>query len=191
LKWLGEHPKTKLVFISSCAVYGRGQITREDSDLAPISINGTCKLLNEQMIERFCVEKGVPYRIFRLFNTYGGNDRFSIIANLKKSVREAKPFTLLNQGISARDFIHVEDAAKLILRSLANDDGPNVMNLGSGEAIRIREIVSIFRLAHPELQLTAGTRPETEFSRADVTRLRSLFPDYTFRNVLDFIRKEL
>ncbi len=191
LEWLGKNRKVRLLFISSCAVYGRSQVTREDGDLAPISINGTTKLLNEQMIERFCTEAGVPFQIFRLFNTYGGGDRFSILAQLQRAFAEKRPFTLLNQGISQRDFVHVEDAARLILRFLERPTSWPILNLGCGEATRIRDIVSEFAHKHPQLEIRAGTRSEAEYSRADISRLREAEPAFRFQNVLDFIRREL
>ena len=191
LAWLKEHRQTRLIFISSCAVYGRSPSTHEDSDPAPLSINGTTKLLNEQMIQKFGDETGVNYQIFRLFNTYGGSDRFSILAQLKKAVVEKRPFTMLNEGVSQRDFVHVDDVARLILRFLKVPAGPKILNLGSGEATRIRDVVKEFTLKYPQLEVRAGQRAEAEYSRSDVSRLKAIAPDFKFRNVLDFIRQEL
>ena len=135
LEWLGQNRKTRLLFISSCAVYGRSQLTREDSDPAPISINGTTKLLNEQMVQRFCQDMGVRYQIFRLFNTFGGADRFSIVAQLQRALAEKRPFTMLNEGVSQRDFVHVDDVAQVICEFLHKSQGPDVINIGSGEGV--------------------------------------------------------
>jgi nucleoside-diphosphate-sugar epimerase len=191
LAWLKDHKQKRLVFISSCAVYGRSENTSEDSDPAPLSINGTIKLLNEQMIQKFGLETGLDYQIFRLFNTFGGTDRFSIVSHLQRAVVEKRPFTMLNGGISQRDFMHVDDAAGLVLRFLKSPPEPKVLNLGTGEATKIADIVAEFTRKHPQLEIRAGQRPEAEFSRANVSRLRALVPQYRFRKVLDFIRQEL
>ncbi len=189
LQSLQNSPQCRLVFTSSCAVYGRSEVTREDVEPAPISTNGVTKLLNEALIREFCTYHGITFQIFRLFNTYGGNDRFSIVHRLQESLDAKRPFTLNNDGISQRDFLHVEDAAQVILKLIEMPVHYPVMNIGSGEATRIRDIVTEFRKGHPKLEIATSSRPEAEYSRADIQRLREFLPSYSFRSVLDFVRE--
>jgi nucleoside-diphosphate-sugar epimerase len=74
-----EHGVTKFAFISTCAVYGENVDTSEDAPCCPVTINGITKLLNERIVQAFCAESGIDCQIYRVFNMYGGNDRFSIL----------------------------------------------------------------------------------------------------------------
>jgi UDP-glucose 4-epimerase len=178
----------RLLFISSCAVYGHSEITKEDIPPAPISFNGISKLLNERLIAEYCDANGIHYNILRVFNTFGGHDKFSIIHRLNHSLSKGLPFVLYNDGLSQRDFIHVDDIAAIIMGILPKNISDKVLNVGSGEAVKIRDIVTEFRRLHPELDVVHGIREEAEYSRGNITRLREYFPAYRFQSVLDFIR---
>lgn len=184
-------PSARMVFISSCAVYGQSEVTREDSASTPISINGISKLLNEAIVREYCVHHGIEFQIFRIFNTFGGNDRFSIISHIRNAIKTGLPFKMYNQGISQRDFIHVEDAASAILELIEIPVVYQILNIGSGEATRIRDIVDQFRIKHPSLEISNASRIETEYSRAEITRLKQILPGFNARSVLDFIREEI
>lgn len=188
LKAWEKNPSARFVFISSCAVYGRSEITREDVEPTPLSINGISKLLNEKMIGEFAPSIKGEAQIFRIFNTFGGSDQFSIIHHLSKSVENRKPFTLFNNGVSQRDFIHVDDVASIVLKLIEKPVAHKVLNIGSGEAVKIKDIVEEFRKKNPKLETVNAAREEAEYSRADISRLQSLLPDFRFRSVLDFLR---
>ncbi len=188
LKAVDKTKPARFVFISSCAVYGHGEITREDIQPAPISLNGVTKLLNEKLVAEFCEFRKIDYNILRVFNTFGGNDQFSIIHRLNQASEGKSPFMLYNNGLSQRDFIFVEDAAAIVLKLLEKNPAQRILNVGSGEATKIRDIVTEFQKKHPKFEVVSSKREEAEYSRADITRLRELFPSYQFRSVLDFVR---
>jgi UDP-glucose 4-epimerase len=190
LESLPSHKSLRLIFISSCAVYGQSQITDEEIHPTPISVNGLGKLINEKMIAEYCGDKKIEFQILRLFNTFGGNDRFSILSHLKKSILEKTTFTMFNEGVSQRDFLHVDDAADLVLRLTKLPARHRTMNLGCGETTRIADIVAQARIKYPNLEVKHSKKTEAEYSRAEISRLRSVFPDFRFRRVLDFIRAE-
>lgn len=188
LKAMDKVRPSRFFFISSCAVYGHSEITREDSPPAPISANGVTKLLNEKMITDFCESRKMDYSILRVFNTFGGRDRFSIIHHLQKSVESKVPFRLNNHGLSQRDFVFVDDVATIVLGLIGKKLPHKIMNIGSGEATKIKDIVTEFQKKNSGLEMVHSNREEAEYSRADISRLRELFPDYRFKSVLDFLR---
>ena len=54
------------------------------------------------------------YFIMRLFNIYGDTaDKFSFIENVINSKRNKGQINLINNGNAIRDFIHVNDVAKI------------------------------------------------------------------------------
>lgn len=182
--------KARLFFMSSCAVYGYSGITREDVAPAPISINGITKLLNERFIVEFCERHGISYTILRLFNLFGGQDHFSMLFHLQESLKQKKPFVLFNGGLSQRDFIHVDDAAKVIVQMVSKPQVSGIYNLGSGNATRVIDVVNAFKQKHPGLELVSRERVEAEYSRADISKLamQIVLPD--FQDVLEFIANQ-
>ncbi len=187
LEALKTKPGHKLMFISSCAVYGHSSISKEDVPPAPISLNGVTKLLNERFIFEFCHKHHIPFTIVRLFNTFGGADRFSMLHHLEQSVKNKRPFHLFNGGLSQRDFIHVDDAARVILQIADKPNAEGIFNVGSGQATRVVDVVNAFKKKNPSLEVVNKERIEAEYSRADLAKLSSLITLEPFIGVLDFL----
>lgn len=179
----------RFVFISSCAVYGEAMRTHEDSDCRPTSINGICKLLNERIVGEFCAAHEIKYEIYRPFNTYGGRDHFSVVSRLKHAIERKVPFTLNNMGIAQRDFIHVSDVAKVILKLLDIDVPFTHLNIGTGIATRIFTLVDLAKQRFPNLLVQPNQIEEAEYSRADISRLSGLI-NCDFVRIEEFMRTE-
>ena len=179
----------RLVFLSSCAVYGEDMRTGEDSLCCPITINGISKHLNEKLVSEFCSANGIEYQILRVFNSYGANDRFSIFSKLKRALQTNSPFTLNNDGRMQRDFIHVADVASVVLNLSAIRIAHTHLNVGTGVAIKISTLVDKVTEQFPQLIVQLGLTQEAEYSRADTTRLREFWTG-DFIRVEDYIRKD-
>ena len=178
-----RHRVKRLVFLSSCAVYGEDMRTSEDSSCCPITINGISKHLNEKLVAEFCTANGIEYQILRLFNTYGGNDKFSIFSKLRHALHNSTPFTLNNEGRMLRDFIHVKDVAAIVLNLSSTAVRYSHINIGTGVATKISKLVDMVSERFPQLIVQSGATREAEYSRADTTRLREVWTG-------DFIRIE-
>ena len=181
-----RHRVKRLVFMSSCAVYGEDMRTGEDSLCCPITINGITKHLNEKLVAQFCESNGIEYQILRVFNTYGGRDRFSIFSKLKNALTSGSVFTLNNDGRMQRDFIHVRDVAAVVLNLATLGIKYTHMNIGTGVATKISKLVEMVAAKFPELLIQPGHAREAEYSRADTTRLREYW-DGSFIHVEDHI----
>ena len=181
-----RHRVKRLVFMSSCAVYGEDMRTGEDSLCCPITINGITKHLNEKLVAQFCESNGIEYQILRVFNTYGGRDRFSIFSKLKNALTNGSVFTLNNEGRMQRDFIHVRDVAAIVLNLATLGIKYTHMNIGTGVATKISKLVEMVAAKFPELLIQPGHAREAEYSRADTTRLREYW-DGSFIQVEDHI----
>ncbi len=165
----------RLVFLSSCAVYGNSVHTREGSECRPFSINGICKYLNEEMIREFCTEHGIKFEIYRIFNMYGGNDHFSVVNHLQQAARNHARFILNNQGLAQRDFIHVSCVAAIISQLLKKKDVPFThVNIGTGIATRISTLLEQSLKQYPQMVIETTEVEEIEYSRADITRLKTM-----------------
>ncbi|MDX8398103.1 MAG: NAD(P)-dependent oxidoreductase [Mariprofundaceae bacterium] len=182
------HGIKKIYFISSCAVYANNSNFNEKSLCAPASVNGQIKLLNEGMVSSFCSENNLDYTILRVFNMYGGNDQFSILHKLKETAQGEGVFNLNNQGVSQRDFVHVDDVSKIVTKIIDMRLPEKYFNIGSGKSTRIGDLVDIVHAKYPDLHIATCSLPEVEYSRADTSLLLSYF-DYKFKEVMLEVRK--
>lgn len=176
----------RLIFLSSCAVYGDDMRTGEDESICPASINGVSKLLNEKIIADFCIAHGIKFEILRIFNMYGGEDHFSILSHLVRAVNTGAPFIMNNQGLAQRDFIHVSDVAAVVLQLLQLNTLYTHLNIGTGIATKISTLVKHMVERHPTLTIQHATMKEIEYSRADITRLRE-FIKMEFISIEDYL----
>ena len=176
----------RLVFLSSCAVYGEDMRTGEGSLCCPITINGISKHLNEKLVAEFCVANGIEYQILRIFNSYGGSDKFSIFSRLEQALLNDTTFTLNNSGRMQRDFIHVADVASIVMKLALCAPAHTHINIGTGVATKVSVLVDLLRLNFPELRVRHGITQEAEYSRAETARLRGFWTQ-DFIQVEDFL----
>ncbi len=184
-----RHRVKRLVFLSSCAVYGEDMRTGEDSLCCPITINGISKHLNEKLVAEFCTANDIEYQILRVFNTYGGNDKFSIFSKLRQALQNSTPFTLNNEGRMLRDFIHVRDVASIVLNLSTTTVGHSHINIGTGIATKISKLVDMVAERFPQLIVQRGLTQEAEYSRADTSRLREFWVE-DFIRIEDYVRNQ-
>ncbi len=176
----------RFVFLSSCAVYGEDMRTGEDSLCCPISINGISKHLNEKLVAEFCIANGIDYQILRVFNSYGGNDKFSIFSRLEQALLHGTSFTLNNLGRMQRDFVHVADVASIVLKLALAAPTHTHINIGTGIATKVGVLVDMLLCHFPQLEVQQGNTQEAEYSRAETSRLREVWTQ-EFIRVEDFV----
>jgi UDP-glucose 4-epimerase len=180
------HKIPRLIFLSSCAVYGDSIFSSESDFCNPVSINGVCKLLNEKIISDFCQSNGIKYEILRVFNMYGGQDNFSILSHIGKSLKNQTPFVLNNSGVAQRDFIHVNDVASIVFKLLTIDHSYTTLNIGTGIATKISTMINLIREKYPELVIVNKETRESEYSRADISLLNFII-DHKFIKIEDYL----
>lgn len=168
----------RIVSVGTCAEYDWSDgVCREGvTPLRPATLYGVCKNATREVLEAFGREEGLTTAWARLFHLYGPReDVRRLVASLASALlagREAP----CSSGEQARDFLHVEDAATLLAR-LAISDATGAFNVGSGQAVPVRQVCeTVARLAgRPDL-LRAGkvaTRSgEPALLVADMTRAR-------------------
>lgn len=179
---------SKFYFISSCAVYGDVNSTNESQRCNPISINGKIKKLNEDIISEFCGANNINFTCFRVFNLFGGYDKFSIVNYISKAINSSTDFTLNNGGTSQRDFIHVSDVADIILNMVEHEVFPEYLNVGTGISTKIIDLLNIIQNKYPHISIKRTYNREIEYSRADTTKL-SKYIQKEFISVTDYIKR--
>ena len=181
-------PKSKnFYFTSSCAVYGKSSQTYEAQPRQPISLNGYIKSINEELIEKFCLQNNISFTIFRIFNLYGGEDQFSVVSRLISAAQNKKPFKLINKGLAERDFVHVYDVANIICKTIIEVNSPKILNIGTGKSTKISDIKSAIEDRFGPVNVSNYSQIVNAVSKADTRLLKQFMGDITFRNILDEI----
>lgn len=122
VKWLVDNYKGKIVFTSTCSVYGvNHDLITEDAEPNPLSVYAETKLEAEQYI----VNNHDNYFIFRLGTLFGMGDMFSrirldLVSNIL-TLKAVKGETLsVFGGEQWRPLLHVKDVSTGIKHILDN-----------------------------------------------------------------------
>jgi dTDP-L-rhamnose 4-epimerase len=100
--------------------------------------------------ERMCLMVGAAYRIptvaLRFFNVYGTRQSLSnpytgVLAIFASRLLNQRAPLIFEDGNQRRDFVHVRDVANACRLALEKGDG-GVFNIGSGQAVTIREVAT-------------------------------------------------
>jgi UDP-glucose 4-epimerase len=173
LDWLRKHsPSTRLVIVSSAAVYGNlhsGPI-RDTAETAPYSPYGAHKFAMEAICRGWAGSFDLQIVSARLFSVYGSGLTKQLLWDLScKLCSNAPSVTLGGTGEELRDWTHVDDVVRALteIAPLASSRMP-VMNVGTGKASSVRQIAEMLVRAHgrePEcLNFSGVSRPGDPFS---------------------------
>jgi UDP-glucose-4-epimerase GalE len=153
----------KIVFSSSCAVYGEPAVVpiTEDARLAPVNPYGSTKMFCEQILKDCAAAYALNCIALRYFNAAGADPDDAIgechvpethaIPLLLEAASGGQAFTIFGDdystadGTCVRDYVHVTDLADAHVRALrALLDGADNMalNLGTGRGWSVRELVA-------------------------------------------------
>jgi len=141
----------KIIFASSATVYGNPDRNPvKETDLPnPTSIYGYHKFMGELVVRSYAKEYDIKGVILRLFNVFGGNPvrGKDVISVFLRKIKEKKPLTVYGPN-KFRDFINVDEVAQIISASLLKmeeitcEDPVPIINVGSGEPLKIVEIAN-------------------------------------------------
>jgi ADP-L-glycero-D-manno-heptose 6-epimerase len=140
------------IYASSAAVYGASTTFREErSHEAPLNVYGYSKFLFDQAVRRRLPEAGTQVAGFRYFNVYGPNEwhkgRMASVAwhffNQYLAQGKVRPFEGsggYGNGEQRRDFVSVEDVARVNLFFLDHPEISGIFNLGTGRAQSFNDV---------------------------------------------------
>jgi GDP-L-fucose synthase len=145
----------KIVYTSSIGAYPSSEIFRESENLdgPPMDMfPGWAKRIAEMQIDAYRIQYGIDnFAVVRPCNVYGPGDNFdpdnamvvpSLIARI---FRKDDPVVVWGDGSAVRDFAYSRDVAEGIILALHHGTNGGFVNLGSGTAVTIRELVETFR----------------------------------------------
>jgi len=172
----------RLVYTSSIGAYPSRELLREEDawDGPPMDVfPGWAKRMGELQLDAYRREHGLDWAAVRLTNVYGPGDNFDpasamVIPSLMARVAAGEdPLVVWGDGGAVRDFAYSADVAEGILLALARGTGGEVVNLGSGAPVTIRELVETLARVVPFRFVFDASKPAGFPRRVmDATRAR-------------------
>jgi len=207
---------TQFLYASSAATYGGSERFVEEREVEkPLNVYGYSKFLFDQVVRRVLPTARSQVAGFRYFNVYGPREmhkgRMASVAfhNFNQFREQGKvklfgPYNGYAAGEQTRDFISVEDVAKVNLFFFDHPGKSGIFNLGTGRAQPFNDIASTVVNTlrdiegKPPLSLAELVQEGTIeyvpfpdalrgkyqcFTQADATRLRAAGYDAPFMTV--------
>jgi ADP-L-glycero-D-manno-heptose 6-epimerase len=193
--------RVPLIYASSAAVYGGGNVFREDPAAErPLNVYGYSKLLFDQRVRRHLGHSESQIVGLRYFNVYGPRETHkgtmaSVAYHLHHQVAadgEARLFegsAGYEAGEQRRDFIHVDDVVKVNLWLLGHGDVSGVFNVGTGRSASFNDVARAVIDWHGRGEIRYIPFPEglkeryQSFTEADMGALRAAGYDTPFLDV--------
>ncbi len=180
----------RLLFLGSTCIYPRMapqpipesalltselEKTNEGYALAKISGLKLCEFLRR--------ERGLMYHSLMPTNLYGPGDNYDIVHGhvlptlIRKFETMKDVVPLWGTGSAIREFLHVDDLASACLFALTLENPPDLMNVGSGEEVTIRELAEAVKAATgstARIEWDASKPDGTPRKLCDTSLIRSL-----------------
>ena len=167
--------------------------TDEQKPLTPTSVYAINKRDQEEMCLCVGAAYGIPTTALRLFNVYGSRQALSnpytgVAAIFCARLLNDRPPLIFEDGQQRRDFVHVQDVACAMVAAAENPVPGEALNIGSGEALSVKEVAEILALAmnkdiQPQL-VGKYRRGDIRHCFADIAKAQRLLawqPSRTFR----------
>jgi UDP-glucose 4-epimerase len=185
LRVMGAHGVRRLVFSSSCSIYGDAQTIpiNEQATPAPTNPYATSKWICEQILGEACLRcPGLRVIALRYFNPIGAHDSGLLgeapvgVPNnvmpylMQVALGARERLTVFGDdyptadGTAVRDYVHVMDVAdahRLALERLDRYSGMTAFNIGTGTGTSVLRLIEAFRAAteRPVPYTVAPRRP--------------------------------
>ena len=146
---LSKNSSVKRVFFSSSSeVYGEPVELPQNEETTPLNSRvpyAVVKNVGESFFRSYFKSYGLPYTIFRFFNTYGPNQSEDfVIAKFLKSALTNEDITIYGDGLQTRTFCYVDDNIDTCIKIFEeNLMVNNVINIGGSIEFTIKEVAEL------------------------------------------------
>jgi nucleoside-diphosphate-sugar epimerase len=162
----------------SCAEYdwAAGLLSEAATPLRPATFYGRCKRAVESVASGLAAEQGFSFAWGRIFFVYGpGEHPDRLVPQIARALVRGEAAET-SEGSQRRDFLHSADVAGAFV-ALLDSDVEGAVNIASGTAVPVREIVTLIAQAAGREDLVRwGALPQRPGDppviEADVARLR-------------------
>jgi nucleoside-diphosphate-sugar epimerase len=141
----------RVVFASSCAVYGKTSVLpiREIASLAPISPYGLSKQIGEAYGRVFQELYGLEFVALRYFNVFGPRQDPSspysgVLSVFNAAFRGGSQPTVYGDGEQSRDFVYVKNVVEAnLLAAEAKGASGLIFNIGTGNRFTLNQTLAL------------------------------------------------
>jgi UDP-glucose 4-epimerase len=117
----------------------------EDSGCRPVGAYGRAKLELEQLL----LAQRPGSVVIRVANAYGPGQPAApgqgVIGHWLRAVRDGRPLELFGSRATARDYVFIDDIIAALMAIHEGTDLPDVLNIGSGRATTLAELLDMVR----------------------------------------------
>lgn len=144
----------KFVYFSSGGtIYGNRSTMQpfvETDEMAPISYYGWSKQMMENSILFKNRTENLKYLIVRPSNPYGHGQNLhgkqGLVAVAIGKILEDKPVEVWGDGSAIRDYIYIDDLAKVFYQLIDKDVNNETVNLGSGRGYSVNDVLAFLKI---------------------------------------------
>jgi ADP-L-glycero-D-manno-heptose 6-epimerase len=146
LDW-AQQTQARVVWASSCSVYGRGDVPMKESQpLDPLNTYAFSKLCMERLAKRYERMLAHPIVGLRYSNVYGPGEQHkgklaSMIFQLAAQMRTGKRPRIFRAGQQKRDFVYIDDVVNANMLAMKSNVG-GVFNAGAGKSWSFNDVVA-------------------------------------------------
>lgn len=138
----------RVYFSSSSEVYGEPVELPQHEFRTPLNSRvpyAVVKNVGECFFRSYNQQYGLPYTIFRFFNTYGPNQSVDfVVSKFLAAALKNEDITIYGDGSQTRTFTYIDDNIDTILKCHNNNLIVNdVLNIGSDKLLTIKELAEI------------------------------------------------
>ncbi|MDE2971937.1 MAG: NAD-dependent epimerase/dehydratase family protein [Acidobacteriota bacterium] len=159
-------PRARVALASTRQLYGRAESLPADEGhtVAPPDIHAIHKETAEHLVRHGAEERGAPFSILRLTNTYGpgqptAGPAAGLTGRLLGDALAEREITILGDPGLLRDFNYVDDVVDSFVRAGEPGAPPGTWNLGAAP-IRLREFAeAVFRALGQEPRVRSAPLP--------------------------------
>lgn len=173
----------RVYFSSSSEVYGEPFEIPQNENTTPLNSRlpyAVVKNLGEVYLRTFQREYGLPFTIFRFFNTYGPRQSEDfVLPRFVRAALEGRPLSIYGDGSQTRTFCYVDDTVDACLATHRTGAHENdVINVGSDVEMTIRQLAEmVLRVTGSSSKLEfLPALPEGDMMRRcpDTTKMRQM-----------------
>lgn len=187
----------RVVWASSCSVYGKGKAPMRETDpYDPLNIYAFSKVQKERMARRYESRLKHPIIGLRYSNVYGPGEAHkgklaSMIYQLAKQMRAGQRPRVFRAGEQRRDFVYIDDVVEANIKAMSAR-ASGVCNAGAGASWSFNDVIT-------ELNRALGTTLSPDYfdnpygftqdhTECDMTRCRELIghvPEFDLRRGIE------
>lgn len=194
----------QFIYASSAATYGgrNDNFIEERQFEQPLNVYGYSKFLFDEYVRRIMPETDNQIVGLKYFNVYGPREQHkgsmaSVAFHLNNQILKGENVKLFEgtdgfpNGGQTRDFVYVEDVAKVVMWFLNHPEKSGIFNCGTGRGEPFQNVAEAVVKYHGKGEIEYIPFPDhlrgryQSFTQADLTKLRATGCDVEFRTVAE------